>query len=110
MVNYVPARGDIVWLKFDPQQGKEIKKTRPALVISPKDYNKKVGLALFMPITSQIKGYPFEVVIKLEGKDAAIISDQVRSLDWRARQAEFISLLQGSYLADALARFSLLVK
>lgn len=87
---YVPERGDIVWLDFDPQTGFEQKGKRPALVITPKLYNEKVGLAVFCPITSRIKNYPFEVVIDEKKLSGAILSDQIKSLDWRARKAEFI--------------------
>ena len=90
MVGYIPKRGDIIWLEFDPQKGKEIQKTRPALTISPHSYNLKTGLGLFMPITSQIKGYPFEVLIDEDKIQGAILCDQIRSLDWRARKAQFI--------------------
>ena len=65
---YVPDRQDIVWLEFEPQKGKEILKTRPALIISPQEYNHKVGLALCMPITSKVKNYPFEIIIKHKSK------------------------------------------
>lgn len=88
MVNYIPDRGDIVWLNFDPQKGSEIMKTRPALVISPRKYNIKSNFAIFMPITSKIKGYPFETLIELQGKKAAILCDQIRSLDWKVRNAK----------------------
>ena len=86
--NYVPDRGDIVWLQFDPQSGHEQAGHRPAFVVSPRAYNKKVGLALFCPITSRTKGYPFEVLLPEDGKaHGAILADQLKSLDWRARQA-----------------------
>lgn len=88
---YAPGRGDIVWLRFTPQRGHEQAGRRPALVVSPEAYNRKVGLGLFCPITSQIKGYPFEVLLP-EGHevDGAILADQVKSLDWRARKAKYI--------------------
>ncbi|HOJ33263.1 MAG TPA: endoribonuclease MazF [Candidatus Hydrogenedentes bacterium] len=87
---YVSDSGDIVWIMFNPQAGHEQAGYKPALVLSPKAYNRKVGLALLCPITSRIKGYPFEVLIPegLEVK-AAILSDQVKSLDWNARKAQF---------------------
>ncbi|WP_425361655.1 type II toxin-antitoxin system PemK/MazF family toxin [Candidatus Tisiphia endosymbiont of Mystacides longicornis] len=66
MVTFIPERGDVVWINFEPQKGREIQKTRPAVVLSPYKYNLKSGLALFLPITSQIKGYPFEVMINFE--------------------------------------------
>jgi mRNA interferase MazF len=109
MVKYTPHRGDIVWLNFDPQQGKEITKTRPALVISPKKYNIKTGLAIFMPITSQVKNYPFEIEIMLNNSKGAILCDQIRSLDWKARQANKISTLDESLLNDALSKLRLLI-
>ena len=87
---YVPAKGDVVWLDFDPQAGHEQKGRRPALVISQSPYNEKVGLAIFCPVTSKEKGYPFEV--KLTGKTiiGCVLSDQVKSLDWKIRNIEFI--------------------
>ena len=86
---YVPERGDIVWITFNPQAGHEQAGRRPAVVLSPKAYNGKVGLALLCPITSQIKGYPFEVALP-EGLPVGgvILSDQVKNLDWKARNAE----------------------
>ena len=85
---YVPDRGDIVWLNFTPQAGHEQAGHRPALVLSPAAYNGKTGLMLCCPITSQVKGYPFEVRLDA-GADAqgVVLSDQVKSLDWQARQA-----------------------
>ena len=87
--SYVPERGDVVWLDFDPQAGHEQAGRRPAFVLSPATYNGKTGLMLCCPITSQVKGYPFEVAV---GKNAmvqgVILSDQVKSLDWQARKAE----------------------
>jgi mRNA interferase MazF len=84
----VPDRGDVVWLEFNPQAGSEQAERRPALVISPRSYNRKVGLALVCPITSRVKGYPFEVELP-EGIEVkgAILCDQIKSLDWRARHA-----------------------
>ncbi len=109
MVKYTPQRGDIVWLEFDPQKGKEIQKTRPALVISPQSYNLKTGLALFMPITSQIKGYPFEITIEVEEIKGALLCDQIRSLDWKARKAKFMAQLSLSIVEDALAKLHVLL-
>ena len=109
MVRYAPKPGDIVWLEFDPQKGKEIQKTRPALTISPQSYNLKTGLGLFMPITSKIKGYPFEVIINKEKIQGAILCDQIRSLDWKARKAKFLTHLPLPILEDALVKFRLLL-
>jgi mRNA interferase MazF len=109
MVKYVPKHGDIVVLEFDPQKGKEIKKTRPALTISPYSYNLKTGLGLFMPITSKVKGYPFEVIID-EGKlHGGILCDQMRSLDWNERKAKFISHISKTTFEDVLAKFQILL-
>jgi mRNA interferase MazF len=109
MVNkYTPKRGDIVWLDFDPQKGKEIQKTRPALTISPLSYNLKVGLGLFMPITSKIKGYPFEVIIEIPEIQGAVLCDQIRSLDWKARNAKFASKISILAFKEVLAKFTVL--
>jgi len=90
MVIYVPDRDDIVWLQFDPQSGHEQAGRRPALTLSPKAYNQKVGLAIFCPITNQEKGYSFEVKVGGSKISGVILADQVKSLDWRKREAEFI--------------------
>lgn len=87
---YVPAPGDVVWLEFDPQTGHEQRGKRPALVISPAAYNAKTGMMVCCPITSQVKGYPFEVAI--EGNPSAtgaVLADQVKNLDWQARNAKY---------------------
>ena len=83
---FVPGAGDIVWLQFDPEAGHEQAGHRPALVLSPAAYNGKTGLMLCCPLTTQIKGYPFEVRIAGD-TDSAVLADQVKSLDWRARKA-----------------------
>ena len=102
---YVPERGDLVWLQFDPQVGHEQAGHRPALVVSPKAYNRKIGLALFCPITSQIKGYPFEVILPEElPVSGAVLSDQVKSLDWRARDAQFVCAAPEDILDEVQAR------
>ena len=88
---YVPERGDIVWLNFDPQAGHEQKGKRPAVVISPKEYNEKTGLGLFCPITNKIKDYPFEVKIENKKIIGVVLSDQIKSLDWKIRKIEFIT-------------------
>ena len=87
---YIPEKGDIVWLDFDPQAGHEQRGRRPALVISKKPYNEKVGLGIFCPITSKQKGYPFEVPVEGEIINGCVLSDQVKSLDWRIRNIEYI--------------------
>ena len=107
---YVPERGDLVWLTFNPQAGHEQAGRRPAVVLSPKAYNGKVGLALFCPITSQVKGYPFEVVLP-DGLPigGAVLADQVKSLDWRARQVEKISVLPPETMQELLQKLGVLI-
>lgn len=109
MVGYIPDRGDIVWLDFDPQKGKEISKTRPALVISPLKYNKKTGLAIFMPITSQVKNYPFEIEVNENDIRGAILCDQIRSFDWCLRRAKKITTLDKNKIQQALLMLRLLL-
>lgn len=100
---YVPRRGDIVWLSFTPQAGHEQAGRRPALVLSPSAYNHKVGLALFCPITSRVKGYPFEVPVPGGlAVTGVVLADQVKSLDWRARHAEFVDRLPDADIAEVL--------
>jgi len=87
---YVPKASDVVWLEFDPQTGHEQAGTRPALVLSPAEYNAKTGTMVCCPITNQIKGYPFEVLIRDNPKvTGAILADQVKHLDWQARKARY---------------------
>jgi mRNA interferase MazF len=106
---YIPDRSDIVWITFNPQAGHEQAGRRPALVLSPAAYNGKVGLAILCPITSQIKGYPFEVLIpdglKING---AILSDQIKSLDWKVRQTEFICKIPAETLEEVLQKLGTL--
>jgi mRNA interferase MazF len=109
MVSYIPQRGDIVWLDFHPQAGKEIKKRRPALVVSPKEYNQKTGLALFLPLTSQIKGYPFEALLNVSSIDGAVLCDQMRSLDWKNRHAVFITELPPMKVLEIIEKFKILI-
>ena len=106
---YVPDRGDLVWIHFNPQAGHEQAGRRPALVLSPAAYNGKVGLALLCPITSQRKGYPFEVVLP-EGKvSGVVLADQVKSLDWRARQAERAGTAPASVVEEVLHKLATLL-
>ena len=107
---YVPDRGDAVWITLQPDAGHEQTGRRPALVLSPATYNGKVGLAVLCPITGRIKGYPFEVLLpeglKISG---AVLADQVKSLDWRARNAEFICTLPADTVSDVLAKLGVLL-
>lgn len=100
-----------MWINMNPQAGHEQAGRRPAIVLSPFDYNKKVGLALFCPITDQIKNYPFEVGIPKGMKvTGVILSDQVKSLDWRERQVEFLGKINETVIADALKKLNTLLR
>ena len=108
MVNpgpYAPQRGDVAWITSNPQAGREQTGRRPAVILTPYAYNAKVGLALLCPITSQVKGYPFEVAIP-EGLPVAgvILSDHIKSMDWRARKAEWFCSLPPQTTAEVLAK------
>jgi mRNA interferase MazF len=109
-MTYVPERGDLVWLTFNPQAGHEQAGRRPAVVLSPATYNGKVGLALLCPITSQVKGYPFEVALP-EGLpiNGVILADQVKSLDWKVRQAEKICSLPPEVTGEILRKIMTLI-
>ena len=107
---YVPQCGDVVWITLNPQAGYEQAGRRPAVVLSPQNYNGKTGLAIFCPITSQIKGYPFEVIIPAGLSVAgAVLSDQVKSLDWRARNAELICTLPTEIISEVLQKLGTLL-
>jgi mRNA interferase MazF len=106
---YIPSRGDLVWLNFTPQSGHEQMGKRPALVLSPKEYNSKTGLAIFCPITSKEKGYPFEVQIINRKINGVILSDQIKSLDWSSRQVEYISKVTESELEEVIEKLKVLV-
>ena len=104
---WTPDAGDLIWLSFDPQAGREQAGRRPALVLSPKLYNARSGLALVCPITNQIKGYPFEVPVPPgHGVSGTILADHVRSLDWRARGAESPGRCPAETLAEVRARLA----
>jgi mRNA interferase MazF len=107
---WAPRRGDLVWVSMSPHAGHEQAGHRPALVLSPESYNRKVGLAILCPVTSHAKGYPFEVAIP-DGLAIAgvVLADQVRSVDWRARGAEQISSLPAEITRDVLQRLGTLV-
>ena len=86
---YVPETGDLIWIDFDPQAGHEQAGRRPGLVLSPSSYNGRIGLAIVCPVTSQMKGYPFEVALSGSGKfRGAVLADQLKSVDWKQRRAE----------------------
>ena len=106
---YIPERGDIVWLNFNPQSGHEQQGKRPAIVISPKEYNEKVGLGLFCPITTKIKNYPFEVRIENEKISGVVLSDQIKSLDWKTREIEFIVKENSNKTDEIISKISVLL-
>jgi len=97
---YIPEKGDMVWLNFTPQSGHEQAGKRPAIILSPAEYNRKTGLVIVCQITSKVKGYPFEVEITGEKITGVILSDQVKSLDWRARHAAYIETVQDETLTE----------
>ena len=107
---YVPGPGDVIWISLDPQAGHEQRGRRPALVVSPRAYNARVGLALLCPITSQVKGYPFEVALP-DGLPATgvVLADQVKSLDWKARQCAHICTVSEEVVAHVLRRLHALL-
>lgn len=108
---YAPERGDVVWLQFTPQAGHEQAGRRPAITLSPRTYNEKVGLGLFCPITSQTKGYPFEAQLP-EGLPitGVALCDRVKSLDWKSRKAEFVCHLPDSAISEMTAKVRALLE
>ena len=102
---YIPSRGDIVYLDFDPTKGHEQKGLRPAFVLSPRSYNEKSSLALFMPITKQQKGYPFEVILptglKVQG---VILADQIKCLDWKVRGIRLVESVSQDVIEEVQAK------
>lgn len=108
MSRYVPDSGDIVWLQFDPQAGHEQAGHRPALVLSPARYNRARGMMICCPMTSRIKSYPFEVVVS-EDPPSAVLADQIKSLDWRARMAVRKGKASQAVLVDVQAKLRALL-
>ncbi|OGT98379.1 MAG: toxin MazF [Gammaproteobacteria bacterium RIFOXYB2_FULL_38_6] len=110
MSRYVPETGDIVWLQFTPQAGHEQSGHRPALVLSPSAYNAKTGLMLCCPMTTQIKGYPFEVIITSDHQKSAVLADQVKSLDWIARKAVHKGQISLAELSEIRSKIAALIQ
>ena len=106
---YTPDAGDVVWLDFDPQIGREQAGYRPAIVLSPKLYNIKSGLMVCCPLTSKIKNYPFEVLLESKSQTSAVLSDQVKSLDWQARNITFKSKCSDQELQEILRKIKALL-
>lgn len=107
---YIPDEGDIIWLSFTPQSGHEQAGRRPAVVLSPKAYNHRAGLLVCVPITNQIKGYPFEVRLESGAATGVALADQVKSLDWESRQAERKGAASAVELADIRAKIKTLLR
>jgi mRNA interferase MazF len=108
--SYVPDRGDIVWLQFNPQAGHDQAGHRPALVLSPASYNRRSGLMLCCPMTSQRKGYPFEVVIAAEtDRESVVLADQVKSLDWKVRKTVKKGTASIEVIAETLSKLQTLL-
>jgi mRNA interferase MazF len=105
---YVPEQGDLVWLNFNPGSGHEQQGRRPAIVISPKDYNEKTGLGLFCPITSKIKNYPFELIMGNRKISGVVLADQIKSLDWKIREIEFITKEKPEKINEIIDKISVL--
>lgn len=107
MAGFIPARGDLIWLTFDPQAGHEQAGRRPALVLSPRTYNQRSGLALVCPITSQVKRYPFEVtLVEGCGINGVVLADHVRNVDWKARRAARIGTVAEATLEEVQAKLA----
>lgn len=110
MAGYVPERGDIVWLNFSPQAGHEQAGKRPALVLSPEEYNRKTSLLIACPITSKAKGYPFEVSLSGKKIDGVVLSDQVKNLDWKFRKASFAEKAAVPVVSEVQSKLLLLIE
>ena len=107
---YVPDRGDVVWIDFDPQAGHEQAGRRPALVLSPRSYNRPAGLALLCPITTQTKGYPFEVAISTGLRvDGVVLTDQLKNMDWKQRRAAFLCQMPADVLDEVVEKLLTLI-
>jgi len=107
LTQFIPDRGDLIWLTFDPQAGREQAGNRPALVLSPRSYNQKAGLAILCPITPQVKGYPFEVLLPAGlAVSGAVLADHLKSLDWKVRMAKKAGRVTVSTVTEVLSRLS----
>lgn len=107
--SYVPDKGDFVWVDFNPTRGREQAKNRPAIIVSPKSYNQKTNLALMCPVTSVSKNYPFEVAVDGKKISGVVLVDHIRSLDWKARNAKFITKAKSRVIADVQTKLLLII-
>lgn len=107
---YIPDKGGIVWINFNPTKGSEQKGKRPAIVVSPKSYNSASGLVLLCPITSQSKGYPFEVSIDTKNISGVALTDQIRSIDWRERKVKYVGSVDLDTTLDIYEKINELIK
>ena len=108
-MEYTPDRGDVIWLNFTPQAGREQAGHRPALVLSPREYNRKTGLAVLCPITSHAKGYPFEVALTSGSVQGVVLSDHLKNLDWKERKATFKGKAPALVLKEVMNKISTLL-
>ena len=108
-MTYIPNKGDLIWLDFSPQTGHEQKGKRPAIVLSPKEYNKKTQLALCCSITSNKKGYPFEVILNGQKIKGVILTDHLKNLDWKMRRAKFIEKANSKVVLECIEKIIALV-
>ncbi len=108
--NYIPERGDLIWLNFTPQSGHEQAGKRPAIVLSPQKYNRKTGLLITCPITSKIKGYPFEVAVDGKNISGVVLSDQVKNFDWKTRKIIFIEKASNETLEKVQEKLLVLIQ
>ena len=109
VARYVPHAGDLIWLDFDPQAGREQAKRRPALVVTDRSYNRASGLVLVCPLTSRRKPYPFALPVTVDKIEGSVLVDQLKSLDWAARHATFHSRANPVLLAEVRAYLSVLL-
>jgi mRNA interferase MazF len=108
--HYIPDAGDVAWLDFDPQPGREPARRRPALVLTDRSYNRASGLAVVCPLTSKRKSYPFEVPLTLDKVEGAVLADHLKSMDWEARKAEFHSKADPALLSKVRAYIAVLLR
>jgi len=109
VARYVPRAGDLIWLDFDPQAGREQAKRRPALVVTEQSYNRASGLVVVCPLTSRRKPYPFALPVTVDNVDGAVLVDQVKSLDWQTRRAQYHSKANAALLAKVRAYLGVLL-